>query len=223
MSSGLDWDEAYSSAFSITTKAYYGKNLNELVSNLKIAETPGKIFRYKSCDTQLLSMIVENASGKSLAQYASEKLWQPLGAEHDAYWCLDKKEGNEKAYCCFNSNARDFARIGQLVLDSGQCNGHQLISKDYLKEATSAASWLVDENGEKCDWYGYQFWKLTYQGVNVTYARGILGQYIFIIPEKKMVIVRLGHKRSDVKRGSVPEDVFIYLDAAFRLSRDQQQ
>jgi CubicO group peptidase (beta-lactamase class C family) len=223
MSSGLNWDEAYSSAFSITTKAYYGKNLNELVTNLKIAEAPGKVFRYKSCDTQLLSIIIENASGKSLAQYASEKLWQPLGAEHDAYWCLDEKDGNEKAYCCFNSNARDFARIGQLVLDSGQCNGNQLISKDYLKEATSAASWLTDEKGAVCDWYGYQFWKLTYKGLQINYARGILGQYIFIIPEKKLIVVRLGHKRSDVKQGNVPEDVFIYLDAALHLAMDQQQ
>ncbi|MBK7029291.1 MAG: serine hydrolase [Bacteroidales bacterium] len=217
MSSGLDWDEAYSSAFSKTTQAYYGQNLSELVTSLQIAEAPGKIFRYKSCDTQLLSIIIEKASGKSLATYASEKLWQPLGAQYDAYWSLDTEDGHEKAYCCFNSNATDFARIGQLVLDTGQFNQKQVISREYMMEATSPATWLVNESGEKCDWYGYQFWRLTYKGMNIIYARGILGQYIFVIPELKTVVVRLGHKRSEIKRGNVPEDVYIYLDAAINL------
>ena len=217
MSSGLNWDESYSSAFSITTKSYYGNDLPVLVISLLPVETPGKIHRYKSGDTQLLSMIVEKASGKHLAEYASEKLWKPLGAEQEALWSLDRKNGNEKAYCCFNSNARDFARIGQMLLDSGQCNHKQLVSKEYIRHATSPANWLKDDKGKTCDWYGYQIWMLTYKGMKINYARGILGQYIFVIPAKKAVVVRLGHKRSTKYSGEVPTDVYQFLDAALSI------
>jgi CubicO group peptidase (beta-lactamase class C family) len=217
MSSGLNWDEAYSSAFSITTQAYYGNNLTKLVASLEAVEPPGKVHRYKSGDTQLLSMIVEKASGKHLAEYASEKLWMPLGAEHDALWSLDKEDGNEKAYCCFNSNARDFARIGQMMLDSGQFNGKQVVSKEYIRQATSPAKWLKDDKGNPCNYYGYQIWMLDYKGITINYCRGILGQYIFVIPEKNAVVVRLGHKRSEVYSGVVPTDVFLFLDAALGL------
>ena len=217
MSSGLNWDESYNNAFSITTKAYYGNDLPSLIYSLKPIEEPGKTFRYKSGDTQLLSMIVEKASGIHLADYAALKLWKPLGAEHDAFWSLDQKDGNEKAYCCFNSNARDFARIGQLVLDSGQCCGHQLVSKEYIRQATSPDSWLKNDKGKTCTWYGYQFWILNFKGMKVPYCRGILGQYIFIIPGKKAVVVRLGSKRSEKYKSSSPEDVFLYLDEALTI------
>jgi CubicO group peptidase (beta-lactamase class C family) len=217
MSSGLDWDEAYSSAFSKTTQAYYGNDLAKLVTRLETKSAPGKIFNYQSCDTQLLGMIIEKASGKHISDYASEKLWQPLGAEHDAIWSLDRKNGLEKAYCCFNSNARDFARIGQMILDSGQFSGRQILSSSYIRQAASPASWLKDKYGKSCDYYGYHIWMLNYKGMKVTYARGILGQYIFMIPAKNMVIVRLGTKRDEKKIGSVPEDVFRYLDIALKI------
>jgi len=217
MSSGLDWDEEYSSLFSPTTKAYYGSHLADQVLKLKVISQPGKIFRYQSCDTQLLSLIIEEASGMKLSGYASEKLWKPLGAEHPALWSLDREGGVEKAYCCFNSTATDFARIGQMVLDSGQYNSRQIVSKSYLKEATSPAIWLKGENGGPLDYYGYQFWMLTHEGHKVVYARGILGQYIFIIPSLNAVVVRLGAERSKEYVNFAPKDIFTYLDTAFDL------
>jgi CubicO group peptidase (beta-lactamase class C family) len=217
MSSGLDWDEGYSSLFSPTTKAYYGSHLDEQMLNLQVKNEPGKVFNYQSCDTQLLSMIIEKASGKPLSDYASEKLWKPLGAEHPALWCLDREGGREKAYCCFNSTATDFARIGQMVLDSGQFNNRQVVSKTYLKEATTPASWLLGEDGKPLDYYGYQFWMLTHQGHKVVYARGILGQYIFVIPSLNAVVVRLGNERSKEYVNNVPKDILTYLDAAFEM------
>jgi len=116
MSSGIDWDEAYSSPFSITTQAYYGNDLFALIKDLKVVEEPGVLWEYLSGNTQILAFILKEATGMDVADYASEKLWKPLGAKNDALWCLDKPDGMEKAYCCFNSNARDFARIGQMVL-----------------------------------------------------------------------------------------------------------
>jgi CubicO group peptidase (beta-lactamase class C family) len=217
MSSGLDWDEGYSSLFSPTTQAYYGTQLEDQVLDLSIKREPGKIFDYQSCNTQLLALIIAKASGKTLSDYASEKLWKPLGAEHPALWSLDHAGGVEKAYCCFNSTATDFARIGQIVLDSGQFNNQQIVSKAYLKQATSPALWIAGEDGSPCNYYGFQFWLLTYKGHSVVYARGILGQYIFIIPSLNAVVVRLGTDRSKKYRNNAPLDVFTYLDAAFEL------
>lgn len=221
MSSGIDWDEGYSSLFSPTTKAYYGSQLAEQMLDLNVTKEPGKIFEYQSCDTQLLSLIIEKITGKTLSENASEKLWKPLGAEHPALWSLDRLDGVEKAYCCFNSTATDFARIGQLVLDSGQFNNQQIVSKAYLKEATSPATWLKGEDGNPLDYYGYQFWMLTHKGHKVVYARGILGQYIFIIPSLNTVVVRLGTARSDKRVNNLPQDIFTYLDAAFAMAGER--
>jgi CubicO group peptidase (beta-lactamase class C family) len=221
MSSGLDWDESYSRLTSVTTQAYYGNDIQELVTSLKPAEEPGKIYRYKSCDSQLLGIIVARVSGMKISEYASLKLWQPLGAESPALWSLDRNNGNEKTYCCFNATARDFARIGQMVLDSGMYNDRQVVSKEYILQATSPATWLRDEFDSTCNYYGYQFWLTDYQGVKVEYARGILGQYIFIIPALNTVIVRLGHRRSSEYRNYIPVDAFVFLDEGIRLAKSQ--
>jgi len=218
MSSGLDWDESYGSPFSITTKAYYGSDLEALIKELKVVETPGKEWKYLSGNTQVLAFILKAATGKSISEYASEKLWKPLGAENDALWSLDKKDGDEKAYCCLNTDARDFARLGQLVLQKGKWNDKQIVPEKYIEEAITPAEYLTNsETGEKLDFYGYQFWILNYNDTKIPYFRGILGQYIFVIPEKNAVVVRLGHERSDEYRKSAPIDVYTYLDIAYSL------
>lgn len=217
MSSGINWAEGYSSLFSPTTKAYYGNQLESQMLGLEFKSSPGKTFEYQSCNTQILSMIIEKASGKTLSEYASEKLWRPLGAGHPAFWSLDRKDGVEKAYCCFNSTATDFARIGQMILDSGQFNHTQIVSKAYITQATTPATYLKDEQGDSCYYYGYQFWMMTNKGHKVVYARGILGQYIFIIPSLNTVVVRLGTDRSKQSVYHAPMEAYSYLDAAFDL------
>lgn len=205
MSSGSNWDESYSNPLSVTTEAYYGSNLAKIVKNVKIIKEPGTYHDYKSGDTGLLGLIVEKTTGKSLSEYASEKLWQPMGAEHAALWSTDKKKGVAKAYCCFNTNARDFARIGQLMLDSGRWKGNAIIDSAYYTQSVNACK-IPDEKGVPCTYYGYQWWIAdAYPGV--FYARGILGQYIIIIPSKKVVIVRLGHKRSEIFVNGLREEV----------------
>ncbi|MBN2680962.1 MAG: serine hydrolase [Bacteroidales bacterium] len=217
MSSGLNWKESYGSPFSPTTKAYYGTNVNKLITKLKVVEEPGKVFKYLSGNTQLLAMIVEKATGKRISDYASEKIWKPIGAKNDALWSLDKKDGMEKAYCCFNSNARDFARIGQLCLKNGKWGNKQIIPKEYLEMALSPARHLKTEFNTEVDFYGYQWWIIDYKGMKIPYARGILGQYIFVIYEKNAVVVRLGHNRDKRYNGAHTLDAYVYLDAAFEL------
>lgn len=217
MSSGMCWDERYSGLSSNITKAYYGNNLSNLVYKLKPVTKSGMCFNYSSINTQVLAMILETTTGKSISEYTSEKLWQPIGTKHEALWSLDRKNGIEKSYCCFNSNARDFARIGQLCLDNGKWNGQQIVSENYLNEAFTSANYLKDKEGNPVDYYGYQWWLMNYKGLHIKYARGILGQYIFIIPEKNAIVVRLGHKRSDEKINHTPTDVFIWLDTALEI------
>lgn len=204
MSSGSDWDESYSNPLSVTTEAYYGSDIYKTATGVKIVQTPGTLHRYKSGDTQLLGLIVEKATGKSLSAYASEKLWKPLGAEHPALWSTDHTGGHEKAYCCFNTNARDFARIGQLMLDSGRWKGQEIITPGYFKASITPCH-IPDGSGQPTQYYGYQWW-IDPSDQTVFYARGILGQYIVCIPDKQMVVVRLGKKRGGVEN-TVPREV----------------
>ncbi|SMO71163.1 CubicO group peptidase, beta-lactamase class C family [Saccharicrinis carchari] len=222
MSSGLNWNESYANPFSITTKAYYGKKVNQLVKNLTVIETPGKEFHYKSGDTQLLSLILKKATGKSLSAYASEKLWTPLGAEKAALWSLDKNRGDEKAYCCFNSNARDFARLGKLILNNGMMNGKQLVPTKYIKESISPARHLVHHEDKKpVDFYGYQWWILHHEGDTIPYARGIYGQYIFALKNHNAVVVRLGHERNNRYINHHPAEIFSYVSTAKRILEER--
>jgi CubicO group peptidase (beta-lactamase class C family) len=216
MSSGLNWNESYASLFSTTTNAYYGNNINELIYKLEVTEKPGVSFNYLSGNTQLLAMLVEAATNRKISEYVSGKFWKPMGAINDALWCLDDENGMEKAYCCFNSNARDFARWGQLILNNGTWNGDTLISSDYIQASIHAAD-LTDETGNKINYYGYQWWIHDANGWEVPYMRGILGQYVFVIPEENAVVVRLGHKRSDEKKNHHPIDSYLYLETAKKL------
>ncbi len=217
MTSGLDWDERYANAFSITTKAYYGKNLKRLLQPLGILSPPGEVFEYTSGSTQLLAFLLEAATGKSLATYTSEKIWQKIGAENQALWSLDRENGIEKAYCCFNSNARDFARLGQLVLNHGAWEGENIISEGFIREAITPIHNVKDSKDNWVDYYGYQIWIVNHKGLQIPYFRGILGQYIFVIPQYDAVVVRLGHKRSDFRINNIPSDVYLYVDMALHI------
>ncbi|MBK9733358.1 MAG: serine hydrolase [Chitinophagaceae bacterium] len=211
MSSNSDWDESYSGLMSQTTKGYYGTDLYGQVTSLKLKGSPGKDYRYRSGDTQLLSLVLKAATGKSMSEYASEKLWKPMGAEHDALWSLDHEGGIEKAYCCFNTNARDFARIGDLYLHEGNWRGKQLVPAAYVKQSLLPVG-LPDETGAATNYYGYQWWLMPERG-NIFYARGLNGQWIICIPDKHMVIVRLGHQRGP-KMLNAYQEVYDMVDWA---------
>lgn len=225
MSAGVDFQEAYSSPFSPTTQLYYGDDLRKIAFGMKEIAEPGINFIYQSGVTQLLAFLVEKATGENISSYVSRKLWTPLQAEENALWSLDKKEGMEKGYCCFNSNARDFARFGQLILNNGYWNGKQLISESYLKEATTPDTTLLfTEYNETNHCYGFQFWHLNYKGMDIPYMQGILGQYVFIIPDKNAVVVRLGHKRSKTRMSQhYPDDIDTWLAAALDIMEQSKQ
>lgn len=218
MSSGINFDEDYVNPLAYPAQAYYGSDLKKLTYGYKVVEEPGKKFSYLSGNTELLGFILEKATGKNVSEYLSEKLWKPLGAKNDALWSLDHEDGMEKAYCCFNSNAKDFARFGQLYLDSGKWNGQQLINKEYVLNSIRPANLIDAEKGTPNTKYGYSWWLIPdYKGHSIFYARGILGQYIICIPDKKMVVVRLGKKRNKTKDADHTSDTFYYIDAALDM------
>jgi CubicO group peptidase (beta-lactamase class C family) len=218
MSSGIAFDEDYVNPLAYPAEAYYGSDLLRLTMGYsKINDKPGKMFRYLSGNTQLLGFVLQKATGKTLSDYASEKLWQPLGCEHSAFWSLDHEDGNEKAFCCLNSNARDFARIGKLYLDSGRWNGRQIVPEAYVLASVNPCGTLRENNAACLD-YGYSWWMIPdYKGHYIFYARGILGQYVIVVPDQDMVIVRLGKKRLPNDSDDMPLDVKYYLDAALAM------
>ena len=215
MSSGLDYDEGYASLTSPTTRSYYDNKLREQMNDLCVKEDPGKRFEYRSSDTQVLSFVLKAATGKTVSEYASEKLWKPLGAEHDAQWSLDHEGGDEKAYCCIYSNARDFARIGKLVLHNGKWNNRQVVSEPYVREMLTPSP-ILDGDQPNVS-YGFQWWIREQDGKLVHYARGILGQYIFVIPSENIIIVRLGHERGEKDSTNTPLDMPVFLGEVLKI------
>ncbi len=215
MSAGLDWTESGANPFSPTAQAYYGSNTNELVLNLDVIETPGMEFNYQSANTQLLSLVLEKATGERIATYAERMLWQKIGTTAAAYWNLDEENGAAKAFCCFYATPRDFARIGQLVLNGGVWNGAQVVSRSYL-DACFTPTGLTD-NGEPLTKYGLHWWIIEHSQVKALFARGLAGQYIMAIPEHNVVVVRTGWKHGERNEDGFPQIVYKCVDAALEL------
>lgn len=218
MSGGMAWDEAYASLFSVTTHGYYGNDLYDLVTDLDVVDQPGVQYSYRSGETQLLAFVIEAATGQTLSGYAEEKLWKPMQAERDAYWLLDKKDGDEKAFCCFHTTARDVARFARLLLHRGNWHGRQLVSEAYMDELMRPAPYLKDQWGkDSLSYYGFQTWIMDYHGMRCPYLRGMLGQYIIAIPDQDAIVVRLGRKRCDVYNREITTDITRYMDIAMKI------
>ncbi|MCR5860947.1 beta-lactamase family protein [Flavobacterium sp. J372] len=211
MATGLDWGEQYSSAFSITTRAYFGDHLEETMLNVPVVYEPGTRFEYVSGATQLLAMVITKATGMKLSDYVSEKFWKPMGAEHDALWQLDHEGGIEKAYCCFASNARDFARFGKLFLHNGEWNGKRLLDSAAVRR-------MITPRFPDAPQYGYGWWLNDYLGKKIYYMRGHLGQFTIVIPEDKIIIVRLGHTKGlQTTTDPHSNDFYVYVDEAYKM------
>ena len=212
MSSGTNLDEAYYSPLSITTRAYFDDYLREVILNLKVVDTPGQKFKYASGDTQLLGMVLEKANGKTLSQQLTEYFWQPLGAEHDAYWQLDSEEsGIEKAYCCLASNALDFARFGKLYKDHGNWMGTQILDSAYVAKS-------ISPRFEDSPQYGYGWWMHPHMGHDFFMMKGHLGQYVMVNPTDNLIIVRLGHLHSKREQNrDFGDDIPIYIEEAYKM------
>ena len=212
MSSGMKWTEDYKNIFGVTARAYVGTGLEELIMSRPIIREPGKSFKYLSGDTQLLAMAIEKATGKKISSLAYDWFWNPIGAENNALWQVDNlKTNTEKAYCCFNSNARDFAKLGKLFKDYGYWNGEKLIDSSFIKKATT-------KRFNESPHYGYGFWLGDYKGMEYFSMRGHLGQYVIVFPKENIMIVRLG-KRNDKKTEAniYPDDQLTFIEEGLKM------
>ncbi|WP_299112139.1 serine hydrolase [uncultured Winogradskyella sp.] len=213
MASGTNWDEAYYSPLSITTRAYFDDDLAKVMNGLKMETEPGQVFKYASGDTQMLAMVIEKATGKKLYDYFEQSLWKPLGSENSTLWQVDSEDHDlVKAYCCIASNAKDFARYGKLFKDHGKWNGKQIIDSSYVAMSVKPR---FDESPE----YGYGWWLHTQLDKNFFMMRGHLGQYVIVQPEDNVIIVRLGHQKSPnlASDDIYTFDISLYIDEAYEM------
>ena len=192
MSSGIKYEEGGNLPWSEEaddTKTYYSTDLRELaLENCRIEGEPGEYFQYNNYNPLLVGMIIERATGMSVSRYLQQKLWKPMGMEANGSWSLDsKKSGFEKMESGVNARARDFARFGMLFAEEGSWEGRQLISREWVEESTRPDA-ITDPSLE----YQYFWWVDTPRGRNHFSARGNYGQYVYVAPEKDLVIVRLG-------------------------------
>jgi CubicO group peptidase (beta-lactamase class C family) len=212
MSSGTNWNEAYYSPLSITTRAYFDDDLEKVILGLKVVDEPGTKYKYASGDTQLLAMVIEKATRKKLYNYLEESFWKPLGCENQTLWQVDSEAHDlVKAYCCIASNAKDFARFGKLYKDYGKWNGKQILDSVFV---TKSIKPRFKESPE----YGYGWWLKQQNGKDFFMMRGHLGQYVIVEPNDNIIIVRLGHsKGSNVEIASFTSDITTYINEAYKM------
>ena len=197
MSSGLTFTERYDGSDDISrlSRASAGApgagTPVDVLRSISDRHSPaGQKFVYASAETDVLGRILTAATGKNMGELTREWLWQPMGAEHDAYWRIGA-DGQEQAYGAFNASLRDWARLGLLVANDGKVGGQQIVSRDYLLDATDPARQPDAFKPRKATpyfGYGYQFWLMPMKERTFAF-QGIHGQTLYIQPSTGIVMV----------------------------------
>jgi CubicO group peptidase (beta-lactamase class C family) len=192
---------------------YYHPNVRKLLlKKVDIAREPGKTFEYNNYNTSYLGLIIERATNKTVSKYMEEKLWSKI-MEYDALFSIDsKKSGFEYMPSRLMARAIDYARFGRLFLHEGNWKGKQIISKDWVFESTREdksiprdiyPDWL---GGDNCahTYYTYQWWGNTNcDSTFEFFANGNLGQQIYVIPDKEIIIVHCGNSLEYYNEGDL--------------------
>lgn len=190
MTSGIDWNEDYQDPKADVAQMYLlpceGDEAHILtyMKPLKFAENKKDQWNYSTGETDLLGILIQKATGKSLSDYLSEKIWKTWGMESEAYWLADECSGLNLGGSGLSATLRDYARLGTVMLNSGKKDGLDLFSEQWLENATEPL-YQTDESGKTG--YGYLWWR----DQDKSYlAVGIFGQMIYINPEKNLVIAQ---------------------------------
>ncbi|MFC3219223.1 serine hydrolase domain-containing protein [Tianweitania populi] len=216
MSSGVKWNETYTDPQSdrrALLKAQIAQepgSAMKLMASLPRAAERGTVNTYSTGETQVLGEIVRGAVKKPLADYLSEKIWQPYGMESDATWWLDSPDGVEIGGSGISATLRDYARFGQFFLENGTIGGSSILPDGWVKEASQPTTL---KNGEKLD-YGYMWWTGWTPGSmkdGAYGAIGIQGQNIYINPAKNVVVVTFGAQPKPTDKE--PIDPYLFFDA----------
>jgi CubicO group peptidase (beta-lactamase class C family) len=189
MSSGVQWNEDYVDPKSDVAQAGQSvtePGINPMVSYLRKlprANPPGAKFHYNTGETDLVGVLVSKATGETLAQYASEKIWKPYGMEQDAVWMTDPGD-QERGGCCISMTLRDYGRLGLFIADGGVANGKRIVPKGWVAAATRRE---IDNGTPAPGGYGYFWWILPNGGYS---GIGIFGQSVTMFPAEHLVIVQ---------------------------------
>jgi CubicO group peptidase (beta-lactamase class C family) len=201
MSSGLAYEER-GLPWSDDATTYYAPDLRAEALSAEIEEPPGERWHYNNFNPLLMGLVLERATGTSVSEYAARHLWQPMGAEADASWSLDSQaSGFEKLESGVNAVPRDFARFGYLFAHEGRVAGRQVVPAAWVAEATAR-----DTSADPAEHYQHWWWVDT-EREGRFYARGNLGQYVYVDPATDVVVVRLGREVGDVPWTDVLRDV----------------
>ena len=195
MSSGVRFSENYSGTDDVSTLArlaVLGESEGGAATVMPFRtreRAPGEKFSYASGDTQVLGLVLRAATGKPLADYLSEKIWKPMGAESDASWMIDKG-GFETGWAGINAALRDYGRLGMLLAHDGMLDGRRIVPDGWVKAATTAPAKQFEpgHTGAGLFGYGYQTW-LIGGNEHQFVLRGLRGQAIFVDPASKLVLV----------------------------------
>jgi len=210
MTSGIDYAEN-DFPFGLHVRFYYTDRLEDEILKLKLRETPGSQFVYRSSDAFLLTLALDRALGrKSITEYMQERVWNPLGMEHDGAWSIDHApDGLEKTGCCLTATARDFAKFGRLYLNKGIWDGQRIVSETWVTESTK-----IDTNAGSAWEYQYMWWLVSPDRADFM-AVGHLGQFLYVNPIARVIIVRLGQSMGGLSREEWKE-VFVALSDSIR-------
>ena len=202
MSSGIKYRET--SFFNgDDTKTYYYPDLRQLaLEETTVIDPPGSYFLYNNYHPLLLGMILERATGMPVTAYLEDKIWHPIGMEFDGSWSLDSETtGFEKMESGINGRAIDFAKFGRLYLNNGKWDGTQVVPADWVAKSTRPDASL-DKGAYYPDagifkshdgYYGYLWWGLRHEESSYDFAAlGNHGQFIYVSPQKNLIIVRNG-------------------------------
>lgn len=160
-----------------------------LMKNRGLVFPPGSQSRYRSVDAQYLSMIVAEVEGKPLAEILQERLWDPIGAQDDATWNLDREGGIEKGFAAINATPRDFAKVGLLVANDGKVGDEQVVPKTWIERISDARVEALPDW-----WYSAMWWHPPGFEQNRDFsAIGVYGQFVYVNPEHDAVVVKLSN------------------------------
>jgi len=191
------WGVAIAQMYASTDVDWFLKN------NRKMAFEPGSDSEYRSVDTMMLGMIIKKVTGNRIADYFSENVWQLVGAKYPATWNVDRIGGTEKTFCCFNASAIDYGRIGMLLLNGGYAGPNKIIDNKWLRRMSTPVTTLDRDWG-----YAAQVW---HPYPNTSLALGLHGQFIFVNPATRTVIVKLSDNPTDSDHESDTTKVLLDL------------
>jgi len=173
---------------------------------------PDTVWHYAGLNSETLGLVLSRAVKMPVAKYAESRIWQKIGAEADASWGVDRS-GQEMTACCFNAVLRDWGRLGLLMANDGAWNGTQVIPRQWVLDATTAAApgnFLAPRTATPFYGYGYQVWIMPHERRVFSFL-GVHGQSIFVDPQSKLVLVHTAARKMPSRDPAVNELIALWM------------